>query len=257
MSSILMHFRPEERIFVERAQDWVRRAGQQHQAILTPFLDPREQWIVQTLVNRDPEVDCSAEGGYRNAERCRMILHPAYLSVAFEDFQLAFFRLKSKSGRQLEHREVLGALLSLGIKRETVGDLLPHQEGCDVILSEEIAFYVRSQLSRVGSERVELQEIPPKELIMTERQLCERLVTVSSMRLDAIVAEGYNLSRSRASALIKNGKCKVNWKIADQISEEVKEGDLISLRGYGRIYIQKVEGKTKKGRKLVKITSFI
>ncbi|MBA4494231.1 RNA-binding protein [Paenactinomyces guangxiensis] len=257
-SAIFAHFRRDEKPFVERSLDWIERALDKYQPVTTPFLDPREQYILRTLVQREPELLLLLDGGYSSAERCRAVVGPSsYLRNDPRLFRLSFLRLETKSGKPLEHSDVLGTILGLGIKREKVGDLHPHQSGCDIVIAEEMCEFVHNQLGQVGREHVNISKIARNEFILTEQKYSVRAVTLPSLRVDALVSEGYRISRAKAAAWIKNGKCKVNWKVVDQPDYPVEAGDLISLRGYGRIRIMSLDGLTKKRRNLVKIASFI
>lgn len=255
--AIFAHFRPEERPFIERFLDLIGRALDRYQPVTTSFLDPREQYILSTLARREPELVLFQDGGFPSAERKRAVVGPTYVTADPELFRLSFLRLETVSGRQLEHPDVLGAILGLGIKREKVGDIIPHSSGADVVIAREMCEFVRIQLGQVGRDHVTINEITRDELVLPEQKFSLRTVTVASLRVDALVSESYRISRAKASALIKNGKCKVNWKIVDQPDYSLETGDMISIRGYGRVRIESIEGLTKKGRNLIQIASFI
>lgn len=244
---IFTHFRREEHTFVERGLDWIDRASTKHQEVLTPFLNPREQYILTTLVNRGSQViRMEKDGGYNHAERCRVCIYPDYRFSDEDAFSLAYLRISSQ--QSLEHREVLGSLLGLGIQRQMLGDILPKTDGADVILAQEMKDYVRSTLTKVGRKGIIISEIA-REQLWTEQQLgMEQQAVVSSLRLDAIVAAVCRISRAKAAALVRLGKCKVNWQTMDQADYILSTGDVISVRGYGRIRLCEVRDATKKGR---------
>jgi RNA-binding protein YlmH len=253
---LYMHFRQDERQMVERSLDWVRRAADRDQLVVTPFLDPREQYILQTVARREPELVFFVDGGYPDAERRRAVVAPSYVAEDPGLFGLAFFRIETLGGG-LEHPDVLGALLGLGIKREKIGDILPHGSGADVVVAEEIGEFIRLHVGQVGREHVTIKKISREELTLPEQRLAIRTVNVASMRVDAIVSEGFRLSRSKAALLIRNGRCKVNWVVVDKPDHLISEGDLISLRGFGRVRVESVDGTTRKGRTWVKLASFL
>lgn len=248
------HFRPEERSFAERVLDWVSRALEKYQPAQTPFLDPRQQFIVKSLVNREQDIGMWSDGGYQGAERCRMWVLPPHFSTDELPSGLAFLAIRPLSGRELKHPDVLGSLLGLGIKREKLGDLLLHADGCHAVVAEELADYVRLQLNRVGRETVTVEEIGREDLVIPQRRVITRSISVPSLRVDAVCAEGFRLSRTKAAQWIKGGNCKVNWKVIDNPSESIAEQDMISLRGFGRLHVGKIEGRTKKGRYRLEIS---
>jgi RNA-binding protein YlmH len=256
-ANILMHFRPDERPFALRCLDWVERASNRNQMVLTPFLDPREQTILETIVRREPDLVFFADGGAADAERRRAVIAPDYYALDQAMFGLAFFRVESLSGKRLEHPDVLGALLGLGIKRDKLGDIYPHSDGADIVVAEELAEYIQMHVGQVGRQHVNIIEISREKLALPEQMQSVRSISVASLRLDAVVAESCRISRTKASMLVKNGKCKVNWKLVDQPDYPVEIGDLVSVRGFGRVRVESIDGTSKKGRIWIKIVSFI
>jgi RNA-binding protein YlmH len=252
---LFVHFRPEERPFVERVLDWAWRASHRYQAVLTPFLDPRQQWIAETLTRREPDLVFLSDGGTEGAERKRAVIGPEAL-MHDPGFGLAFLRLKTAGGGRLGHSDVLGALLGLGLKREKVGDIFPHVEGADVVVAEELLDFVSMQLTQVGREHVTVDVIERDELAFCEEKGEMRDISVASLRLDAVVAEGFRLPRAKAADLIRSGKCRLNWKPADRPDEPVGEGDVVSLRGFGRVRVESIGGISKKGRVRMKLEVF-
>lgn len=255
-SSIFVHFRPDERIFVEKCLDWVERSSRRSQVITTPFLDPREQYILDTIVNREVDLSIAFDGGYPSAERKRAVIAPDYFGSDFDEFELAFLRLEATDRQLLEHPDVLGSILGLGLKREKLGDIQPHQHGCDLVVAQEMVDFLRLHLQSVGRKKVLLHPLARDQFFYAEPHMQNRTIIPASMRVDAIISEAYRLSRTKTQELIKSGRCKINWKIVGQTAEMVDSGDVISVRGFGRIRVICVEQMTKKGRKIVQIASF-
>ncbi|SHE61753.1 RNA-binding protein YlmH, contains S4-like domain [Seinonella peptonophila] len=240
------HFSKDEHPFIERCTDWLERALH-YQFITTPFLDPREQYILKTLVNREREISLQFDGGYPNAERCRAIMAQKVLSSEFDEESLAYYRLIARSGTRLQHGDVLGAILGLGLRREKIGDLIPHMTGCDIIIAKEISQFICFSLQQVGRESVSVEMISRESLYQSEPRKVERSIFVSSLRLDAVLASILRLSRSKVSSLIQSGKAKVNWRVVQRADLLVKNGDVLSIRGFGRVTIIDSNRLTKKG----------
>ncbi|WP_124727698.1 RNA-binding protein [Staphylospora marina] len=245
---LFMHFRPEERNVAERALDWASRASRRHCPVLTPFLDPREQFILQSVAGREPDLILQVDGGYPEAERKRAIIMPDWHPEDPGLFGLSFLRMESEAGERLEHPDVLGALSGAGIRREKIGDILPHRTGADVIVAEENGDYIRCQIGQVGRKHVTIMHISREELTLPEQRGMHRTANVASMRLDALVSEGFRVPRSQAALMIRTGRCKVNWAVEHRPDRTLEEGDLISLRGFGRIRVERIDGITRKGR---------
>ncbi len=253
--NIYQHFRPEEHSFIDRAAEWIDLALHRHQKRRTDFLDPRQAYILETMASREPDVQFQLDGGVPSAERKRAVLAPHYEEVDREDFGLAVLSIASTDQRfaDLKHGDVMGALLGLGIKRDKLGDIYMHDGFCHCVLAEEIAPYIVMHLHQVHRVQVTASEIALDELKPAAEEYVEQSCSVASLRLDNVLSEAVRMSRAKILQPIKAGDCKVNWKVEQNPAAEVGEGDVLSLRGYGRYRIMAVEGPTKKGRMRVTI----
>jgi RNA-binding protein YlmH len=245
--SIYQHYRPEEHEFVDRVLHWKTEVVERFSPKLSDFLDPREQEIVKSLVGNDPDIRLSLWGGSSYSERKRALMYPDYYQVETNDFQLVYYDITYPSKfTVIEHRDVLGALMNIGVKRSKYGDILVKDDKVQFICAAEISDFIEMNLSKIGKSGVKLKMIDEEELEVVPVDYDERNGTVSSLRLDVILAEIYNLSRSKVSPFILQGRVKLNHKVTDQTSAEVMEGDEFSLRGFGRSKLIAVEGMTKK-----------
>jgi RNA-binding protein YlmH len=252
------HFHPDEHHFVDKAWEWVERAAVQHAVKLTDFLDPRQAFILTTLVNRHPDVHCRLEGGHSAAERKRAIIAPDYRSLVDEDMGIAVLSVSSGDGKflTLEHGDYMGAILGLGMKRDKVGDIHVIEGGCHCLVTEDAASYLHMNLSQVHKVHVQTELLPLEKLERAHVQLDELTLSVASMRMDGIVSDVYRLSRAKILIPIQAGRCRVNWKLEEDPSKPLKEGDMVSLQGFGRFKVLEVEGISKKGRIRVKIGKY-
>ncbi|MCX7773935.1 MAG: YlmH/Sll1252 family protein, partial [Clostridia bacterium] len=164
---------------------------------------------------------------------------------------------KTKFHHELSHRDYLGALMNLGIKRETIGDILVHPDSCQLIAFADMAQYIVSSLSRVGSLEVEAEIRNLKELKLPELKFKDMVVTVASLRLDALIAEAFSLSRSDAADYIAGGKVYLDFEECTHPSESVKEGSIMTLRGMGKAILLQVGQMSKKNRTFVTIRRFL
>lgn len=247
--SWLNHFRKEEHPFIERALDWLEQVEHQHRERLTDFLDPRQVYILRALMAKFPNVSCTSFGGYAEAERCRAILHQDYFEPSQKDFLLSCFEITSPAAgfQQLKHKDFLGSLLNCGLKRDKFGDILLHPGRVQVIVAQEISDYLHIHLNQVHRVPVVLEPIDLGSIIPYSIEWKQMCITVPSPRADVVVGDVFRLSRSKVLSPIRAGHLKVNWMVVDSPSFAIKEGDMISLRGYGRFKILKEEGTTKKG----------
>lgn len=252
------HFHPDEHAFVDKALDWVERASRQHAVKRTDFLDPRQCVILETLANRSEAV-LRLDGGYDGAERKRAVLVPEYRDPADEEIGIAVLAVNGADGRylELEHGDYMGAILGLGIKRDKIGDIHVLDDGCHCLVAAEIGDFLRLHLHQVHRANVSTVLLPLDQLRTTDTKLDEMALSVASLRLDGIVSDVYRLSRAKALVPIKAGRCRVNWKPEEDPSKPLKEGDVVSMQGFGRFKVLEVEGVTKKGRYRLRVGRYV
>lgn len=247
--SIFDHFSKEERPFVERALEMLTQVERKQAMRLTDFVDPRQLMIYQSLSSQVRDVKVSPYGGFEGAERVRVIIHPDYLTVEPEDYRLAILAIKADQRfHQLEHRDVMGAMLGAGMKREKFGDMLIDADGCHTIVAEEVADFVCSQVTQIHRTSVQFERIAWESFTPPAIRLAEKTITVPSPRIDAIIGEVHNMSRAKALLPIRAGKVKINWKVVEDPSHPLQMGDTVSLAGYGRFKVLEITGPTRSGR---------
>ncbi|GEB76426.1 YlmH family RNA-binding protein [Sporolactobacillus inulinus] len=247
--SIYEHFRPEERALIDHFLDLIDQVSQRYIPRLTDFMDPRQQTILRSLIGKNDAVHLSIFGGYEHAERARALLLPPYFEPDSDPFDLAYLdvRYPAKFG-SVTHPELLGALLGSGISRNKIGDLLIGEEAAQFICVKELEPYFMLHLTSVGKLSVSCRPILPKNLLHTADGWTYSEGTVSSLRLDTLLSEIYHLPRVKASEAIARGLAKVNWEIVEKRNFDIREGDVISLRGHGRSKIISCGGLTKKNK---------
>lgn len=225
----------------------------------TDFLDPYLASICnEILKTRFGHVDFKVTGGYDEAERKIIIIYPDYYYEPYIDIPLKVIKIDNfPKGKTFEHREVLGSILGLGLKREKIGDIIINKDNIQIVVLEEIASYVEINLTRIGKYKVEAHIDEIENIIPKEREFKQVTDTVKSLRLDAVSSSGFSMSRNKAVNDIKKEKLKVNFVPISSPSFNIKEGDLISYRGKGRMILDKVIGKTKKDRYKISIKKFI
>lgn len=253
------HFHPDEKPFVDRAEEWIERSAQQHELKRTDFLDPRQAQILTILANRNADVNIRLDGGYEQAERKRAIIGPDYRNLDDEAVGISVLAVNGPGQAQLEldHGDFLGALLGLGIKRDRIGDIHVHEHFCHIVVMDEIADYLNIHLRQVHRISVLTDIIPLSDLKTVVPKLEEMSLSVASMRLDGIASDVYRVSRSKIVDPIRAGRCRVNWKSEEDPSEQLRAGDVVSFKGLGRFKVLEVDGMTKKGRIRVRIGKFI
>ncbi|WP_026570436.1 RNA-binding protein [Sediminibacillus terrae] len=244
---IYQHFRKEEKPFIDQVLSWQEEVGRSYQRKLTDFLDPREQKVFSSLIGNNDDFRWRLNGGSPSSERKRAILAPYYEEITGSDFELALleasYPVKFVS---LGHRDVLGAFLSMGIKRKKLGDLIVRDGFIQIITAAEIASYVRMNLTNIKKASVNFEEVSFGQLMEKGEHWQEKNMTVASLRLDVLVKEIYNISRQTAVQFIEKGLVKVNFRVVDTPAFMLEQGDLLSLRGKGRSHVKEIHGLSKK-----------
>ncbi|HEY9726176.1 MAG TPA: photosystem II S4 domain protein [Chroococcales cyanobacterium] len=249
---------------VENRDDVARVIDQAEQAIKTwevmssDFLSPPVLVEIQQQFRRLTEVQLLAWGGYPQAERQRLAIARSELPLDPSQVQVAALDI---AGNFLfdpaTHRDFLGAILGTGLVREKIGDIIVLGErGAQAIVIPEMVEFLETQLVQVRSVPVKTRRIDFSELKIREPKKKEMTTVEASMRLDAIASAGFGVSRSKMTDLISGGDVRVNWKDITQASYLVKSGDLIAIRGKGRLEVGEV-AVTKKERYRVQLTRFI
>lgn len=253
------HFHPEEKSFVDRVQEWIERSAELHELRRTDFLDPRQQFILTSLANKHGDLSFRFDGGYEQAERKRAIIAPSYRDVTYEEPELNIVQVSSQNDhfKELDHGDFLGALVGLGIKRDRIGDIHVHEQLCHIVTTPEMAQYLDVHLRQVHRLNVLTDILPIEQLLPVQSEILEMNFTVASLRLDGIASDAFRISRSKIVDPIKAGRCRVNWKTEEDPSKQLREGDVVSIKGLGRFRVMEVEGMTKKGRIRVKIGKYI
>lgn len=226
------------------------------------FLSPKEIHDADAILARGGYRGTYAfYGGYAEAERRRLYCLPDYMlwesaesaakEAAADD--IAVLRIEGSGYRTLGHRDFMGAILSLGIKRAVLGDIIVDEDapGAYVFCDAEMAGYIAENLSRIGSDTVKVQKLA---LDMMPDGFCAARKTepisdtVASMRADCVVAALCNTSRERAKLLILQGLVEVNYETLYKPDAEIAEGDVVSVRGEGKFRVNGTDGTTRRGR---------
>lgn len=239
----------EERQWVMKTLSKVASVCKSHTIKCTDFYDPYQIAVCEPILNQILEVKYLIAGGYAQAERKVIIIYPEYMEVKKEDFPICAIDVTGKFKKNdLTHRDFLGAILNLGLKREKVGDILVGDGQANIIASKELCDFIRMNLEKISKYKVNIEQVSFDELINVQEDFKLIHSTVSSLRLDAIIGVGFGESRNAISKLISNDRVKVNFKPINQPSYMIAEGDLISFKGKGRIILDKIGNKTKKDR---------
>lgn len=224
---------------------------------VSEFLDPHAYNIAEIIAANYDNLSIEKNGGFNNAERVKA----AFVSEEFmgqPDFGFSCFLVSwDKRYYDIGHRDILGAFTGCGCKREALGDIVFVPEGAQLVVDKNLAEYLTANFTSVGNAPVSLTVIRPEDLQQKEERVKLINATVADLRLDAVAAAGYGVSRSHMSEEIKSLNVKLNWKEARKPAQAVAAGDIISFRGRGRVEVAEIRGTTKKGRISITLKRFI
>ena len=197
-------------------------------------------------------------GGYEPAERQMVAFLPDALYYDYR-YPISVLRISPanrKFAEDLSHRDFLGGILNLGIERSCLGDLLVEDSVCHVFVTDAMADFICDQLTRIRHTVVRTEKIDETAFSFAPR-LETIKGTVASVRLDTVLSVAFPMSRSRLTGLIEGGKVFVNGKLITSNGYRLKEGDIISVRGMGKLVYQGVLSETKKGRQYIQVGKYI
>lgn len=240
----------EEDFLTARVRELADRSMQQGIFTFTHFLTPAQ---IDTCLLLEREIGPRRMFFFGGKEECdRKILRlgdPQELGYE-EDFPISCLRIEptaEKFARQLGHRDYLGALMNLGLDRENLGDIFVREKTAYLFCLSRVSEYIVQELTKVGHNGVRVVPVTETEEELKIRILEENIQAASS-RVDSIVAKLYHLSRNTSTELFEAKKVYVNSRLCESTQLRLKEGDVVSVRGYGKFRFEGVSHATKKGK---------
>lgn len=217
------------------------------------FLTPAEEQTVTAYFSRRRDVTLTCDGGYGGAERTRAIFTNTDWGGYERSEVFAALRITYRQQDTLGHRDILGALMALGIERDTVGDIFADGALAALVCLPEISGFIIENLTKAGRVGISVSRIALDELPTKTEELSVKTDTVASLRLDAVLSAAFGLSRGRAAEMIAAGLVSHNHELCAQPAKEVMEGAVLSVRGMGRAVLTEVGSVSRKGRIFIKI----
>jgi RNA-binding protein YlmH len=237
----------QDRLRESRAVDVVRMARDKHRLSFTKFLDERGAAIALQAAHSEGYANVMLFGGYDGAERCLFGAFPEYNEPCKDDFPVAALTFRYRAAAHLAHRDFLGTLMSLGVKREMVGDILCGSGQTVIFVCDSVAGYIAEQINKVGGEGVKITRGIDGEL-PSAHEYKPISGTVASPRLDAVVGALCGISRSAAVGLINSGAVTLRMCEIYDVSAEVFANDKLSVRGHGKFIVDERDRVTRTGR---------
>lgn len=254
----------DDKILLAQVSDKIEMCENKNKIEYTDFLDLAQIELVQNYIDKLKIENYMSYGGFEQAERKMFVIYPEKFNSTVVEKNLASIvkivriQLPDELKGKYTHRDYLGAVIKLGVKREKVGDIIVDNDGADIIVEKDISKFLLENLSgltRFSKSKITIEKIDNLRTVEVRRE--ERDIIVSSLRLDNVISELARCSRNKALDIINMERVFVNFQCETKKTKQIKTGDMVTIRGKGRFYIKELVGQTKSGRVIVKIEKFV
>ncbi|GAA0767475.1 YlmH/Sll1252 family protein [Clostridium subterminale] len=165
------------------------------------------------------------------------------------DYDIHVIKIKNKSKfKELKHKDYLGSIMALGVKRSLFGDLVVKGDACFVPMASSVSQYVQDNLTAIGSCPCSIDRVNINSEDIPKIEFEEKIIIVTSLRLDNVIPSICNMSRAKGTDLISNGSVLLNYLICNRKDKLIEMKDTITIRGFGKYKVNSIEGETSKGR---------
>lgn len=251
---------PSEQYLLTHVLDKLNACINKNYIQTTKFLSENEIRLSIDLLKSYTSSSYILWGGWNNAKRKIIIFLPCYIdkeefihNINIQD-PLKYLRLKLPKGFTLSHRDYLGSLMSLGIERSVIGDILSYDNGCDIILLENMLSYIQENFTKAGNVSFKSKVLSDyKQLTIPKINILESKFILSSLRLDCYISTVFKTSRSKAQELIKSGLVYINNSVENKPTRIVPLGASVNLRGKGKNIFFEIIGKTQKDNIIINV----
>ncbi len=241
----------EDKLFYSRLCDLDRKRWDKNVPVCSKFVGIEQQADIKFK-------NIEMWGGYEGAQRKIVIFLPDWAEDASDFYDsVSAVKIVSSDKTVHDHRDYLGSVMGLGVKREVIGDIAPVGEYAVMFCLKEIAPYIKENLTQVGRSSVTCSIIENPQDEEIEQNYREITGTVSSCRIDCIVSFLKGTSRGKAAEMLKSGLVKINAKETQDASKTLRSGDIISVRGLGKFIFDGEGGKSKKGRSVITVRKLV
>ena len=254
----------DDKILLAQVSDKIEMCENKNKIEYTNFLDLAQIELVQNYIDKLKIENYISYGGYEQSERKLFVIYPEKFNSTVVEKNLVSIvkivriQLPDELKGKYAHRDYLGAVIKLGVKREKVGDIIVDNDGADIIVEKDISKFLLENLSgltRFSKSKITIEKIDNLRTVEVRRE--EREIIVSSLRLDNVISELARCSRNKALDIINMERVFVNFQCETKKTKQIKTGDMVTIRGKGRFYIKELVGQTKSGRVILKIEKFV
>lgn len=259
----------EEKLLVSKILDKLKFVRTKNQVQVTDFLDAYQQNTVSKVLKINNENNYILNGGYEEAQRKMLFIYPDKMQeiflkeneinpVVMQNIKVISITLPQELQGKYKHSEYLGGIMKLGIKREIIGDIIVNEAGADIIVQNEMAEYLKShlkELTRFQKSEIIIKELSELNIVPTKKE--EMVILIPQMRLDVIVSEILHLSRSKANEIIEQERVFINYELKTKNATNLKENDILTVRGKGKFEIGEILSTTSKGKIRLMVKKYV
>ena len=255
----------EDKLLISKMLDKMKLVKTRNSIQYLDFLDLYAQNMLYKIIKQEEIKSYVFSGAIEEAERKILLFYPEKLSELIKkDYKKILpikairIKLPKQMYGQYNHRDYLGGLIKLGIKREKIGDILVFEDGADIIILEEIEkFLLNNLVSLTRFNKSEIKEIELENIRKKKINKRELKIIVPSLRIDAVIAEVLRTSREKAEEFLEEGRVFLNYEQISKGTKQIKEKDILTIRGKGKFEIGSREGTTKSGRIKIIVEQFV
>ena len=253
----------DDKILLAQVLDKIEMVENKNKIEHTDFLDMSQIELVQKFINKTKIENYMSYGGFEQAERKIFVIYPEkFNNLVVEKnlrniVQIIRIELPEDLKGKYTHRDYLGAVIKLGVKREKVGDIIVDKNGADIIVDIDIAKFLSENLgslTRFSKSTITIEDIENLRTVEIRKEEID--IIVSSLRLDNVISELARCSRNKALDIINMERVFINFQNETKKTKQIKPGDMITIRGKGKFIFIGIEKETKSGRLLANIKKY-
>ncbi|MBR0350941.1 MAG: hypothetical protein IJH76_03895 [Clostridia bacterium] len=256
--------RQEDKMILAQVLDKINLMQKTQKIESTDFLDMYQISLVESFLKKIEFSNFILFGGFEEAERKVLIVYPEKYTIEMIEknydklLKIVRVELSDEEKGKYAHRNYLGGIVKLGLKREKVGDILVFEDGADIVTVNEFAEILKTELGTLTRfQNSKIEELELSKIRKLELKLEEVKIIVPSLRLDNFVSDLAKTSRSKAGEIIEQERVFVNGKSETKLSKQIKLNDVITIRGKGRFVIKEFKGNTRSGRTVVAVEKYV
>ncbi len=256
----------EEKLLVSKFLDKIEHVTKTNKIETTDFLNELEQNIIKKVSNLIQYDNLVFYGGNVKSDRKIVIIYPEKMKEIFDsdnfkyDTILSCFRIiiPKIDRANFNHSIYLGGIIKLGINRAKIGDILVYDEGADIIVKKETEKFLIGNIKTLNRfSNSEISLIKLDEMVNYKKEFQDIKIITSSLRLDNLVSELAKTSRNKACEILEQERVFVNYQNETKATKQIKEKDVITIRGKGKFILDEIIGNTSKGNVIMNIKKFI